>query len=285
MVESGQYAYWFGTPNVEYSCIQGLAALSGNGNIGDDPMFVNPGYWDDNGTPWYPDDDVWTDGDYHLLPGSPCIDAGNPDFVPEPESLDMDEEPRVFNDRADMGADEYHDCNGDAVPDYQEIADGSNSDCNGNHILDECEVDFHCLGMDIRPGSCPNPLNRSSRGFLPIAVLGTQDFDVAQIDVSSVVLQRADGGGGEVAPNEGPPGPHSVFEDVATPFEGGGCDCDDLSGDGIDDLFMKFRMDDVVTALELDGLSGGEEIELVVSGMLVGGAAFSTAGDCIVIVP
>ena len=54
-------------------------------------------------------------------------------------------------------------------------------------------------------------------------------------------LSRADGVGGEVAPNEGPPGPHSVFADVATPFEGVPCDCHALLGDGQVDLSMKFR--------------------------------------------
>jgi hypothetical protein len=91
--------------------------------------------------------------------------------------------------------------------------------------------------------------------------------------------------GGPVAPNEGPPGPHSTFGDVATPFEGEACDCQDLSGDGIVDLVLKFRTDAVVEALLLDDLNHGDEIELVVTGSLVGGAEFTTAGDCVLIVP
>jgi hypothetical protein len=73
--------------------------------------------------------------------------------------------------------------------------------------------------VDIKPGSCPNSYNRSSRGVLPVAILGTGDFDVTQIDLESVVISRADGMGGAIGPNEGPPGPHSEFEDVGTPFE------------------------------------------------------------------
>jgi len=38
----------------------------GEGNIDLDPCFVQPGYWDC----------CWVGGDYHLLPTSPCIDAG-----------------------------------------------------------------------------------------------------------------------------------------------------------------------------------------------------------------
>ncbi len=139
--------------------------------------------------------------------------------------------------------------------------------------------------LDIKPGSCPNPLNRNSHGVVPVAVAGSERLDSTQIDVSSVVLSRADGVGGLVAPNEGPPGPHSVFEDVATSFEGEACECDDASGDGIMDLSMKFRTDDVVEILQLNDLNSGDEVELIVSGLLLDGTEFTTAGDCILIVP
>ena len=76
-----------------------------------------------------------------------------------------------------------------------------------------------------------------------------------------------------------------MFDDVATPFEGEPCDCHDLTGDGLDDLSMKFRTQDVVAALQLNDLNGGDEIELVVTGVLLDGRAFTTAGDCILIVP
>ncbi len=138
--------------------------------------------------------------------------------------------------------------------------------------------------LDIKPGSCPNPFNRKSRGVLPVAVLGTMDFDVTTIDVSTVRLARADGVGGEVAPLEGPPGPHSVFEDVATPFEGEPCDCHDLGADGYLDLSMKFSSPDVVAVLELDDVPGGSELELVVTGSLLDETPF-VAYDCIVLRP
>jgi len=102
---------------------QSLIAISdvtwGPGIIDSDPRFVRSGYWDDNGTPKY-SDDTFIPGDYHLLPGSPCIDAGtndvdNPD-TPEIETLpatDLAGLPRVIDGdldgtaTVDIGAYEY----------------------------------------------------------------------------------------------------------------------------------------------------------------------------------
>jgi predicted outer membrane repeat protein len=80
-----------------YSNIQG--GWPGEGNIDIDPCFVQPGYWDANG--------VWVDGNYHLLPGSPCIDAGDPYYIAGPNETDLDGKPRVIGGRIDMGAYEY----------------------------------------------------------------------------------------------------------------------------------------------------------------------------------
>jgi hypothetical protein len=71
----------------------------GNGNIDADPFFVELCYWDVNG--------VWIEGDYHLLFGSPCIDAGDPDYIHEPNETDLDGRPRIIGGRIDMGAYEY----------------------------------------------------------------------------------------------------------------------------------------------------------------------------------
>jgi hypothetical protein len=137
--------------------------------------------------------------------------------------------------------------------------------------------------VDIRTGACPNPFNRAGRGVLPINVLGTEDFDVTMIDLSTMLLSRADGVGGSVSPNEGPPGPHSVFSDTGTPFEGEACDCIHAGADGIMDLRMKFRTDDMVAGLMLDDLPF-DDLELVVTGSLLDGTPFF-GSDCVRIVP
>jgi len=74
-----------------------------NGNIDDDPLFVR--IPDDGGDGWGVggNDDY---GDLHLLPGSPCIDAGSPLFS-EPNTTDIDGDSRVVGLATDIGADEY----------------------------------------------------------------------------------------------------------------------------------------------------------------------------------
>jgi hypothetical protein len=138
--------------------------------------------------------------------------------------------------------------------------------------------------LDIRPGSCPNPFNRQSNGVLPTSLLGTEDFDVSEVDLATVVMSRADGVGGAVAPNEGPPGPHSTYNDVGAPFLGDPCDCAPTGTDGFTDLNMKFRTSELVDVLELNGLPPGDIVELVVSGNLIDGTPFA-ASDCVRLVP
>jgi len=60
------------------------------GNISADPLFAHPG-----------------NRDYHLLPDSPCIGAGDPAFVAEPGQTDIDGDPRIYAVIVDIGADEY----------------------------------------------------------------------------------------------------------------------------------------------------------------------------------
>jgi hypothetical protein len=93
---------------VTYSDISDGDFCGTNGNINTDPCFVKVGYWDANGTPDDFDDDFWVEGDYHLLEESVCINAGDPDYVAEPNETDLDGVPRVLFGRIDMGAYEYN---------------------------------------------------------------------------------------------------------------------------------------------------------------------------------
>jgi hypothetical protein len=68
-------------------------------------------------------------------------------------------------------------------------------------------------------------------------------------------------------------------------FEGEWCDCHELDGDGVVDLSVKFWIDEVVEVLELDEVRNGDEVGLVITGALLEGPEFTTAADCILIVP
>lgn len=84
-----------------YSCVLGRTY---GGNIDADPLFIDPGYWDDAGTPEDTSDDVWVPGDYRLQPESPCINAGDPQWQADPGATDIAGQPRVLRGRVDMGA-------------------------------------------------------------------------------------------------------------------------------------------------------------------------------------
>jgi len=98
---------------VKYSAVQD--GWPGMGNIDADPCFIDPGHWDTNGTPDDVNDDFWVDGDYHLRPDSPCINAGDPNLIAGPNDVDMDGGKRVMLGRIDMGADEFNPFSADFI--------------------------------------------------------------------------------------------------------------------------------------------------------------------------
>jgi predicted outer membrane repeat protein len=84
--------------NVFYSNIQG--GWFGEGNIDENPQFVDMLGMDyRTGT---------EDDDLRLSSTSPCVDAGDPNYVPEPDETDLDGNRRIINSRVDMGAYEFH---------------------------------------------------------------------------------------------------------------------------------------------------------------------------------
>ncbi len=158
--------------------------------------------------------------------------------------------------------------------------------------------------LDIKPRSCPNPLNVKSfdtparngkpkkGGVLPVAILGTGEFDVTDIDVSTLLLEG-------VAPIR------LSLEDVATPVSGGelndgtnldprsskdfatsganngDCECTTAGPDGYMDLTLKFQKSEIVTAL--GSVVTGDVIPLTLTGELLDGTPFESM-DCVTIV-
>ena len=131
---------------------------------------------------------------------------------------------------------------------------------------------FEPVTVDIRPHFCPNPLNVKSRGMLHVAILGSEDFDVNTIDLTSIRLAN-------VAPIR------SSFRDVATPVaDANECECTTTGRDGYTDLALKFRTAEVVEELvsTLGELIDGEVLVLTLTGALFDETPIE-GEDCIVI--
>jgi hypothetical protein len=103
------------------------------------------------------------------------------------------------------------------------------------------------VSVDVKPMSWPNPLNVNKKGVLPVAILGTEDFDVTQIDPATILLEG-------VAPLRW------ALEDVGTAG-------DPLAGpDGFTDLSLKFDAQEIVAAL--GDVNDGDVIVLHLTGNL-----------------
>ncbi|MDH3937524.1 MAG: FG-GAP-like repeat-containing protein, partial [candidate division Zixibacteria bacterium] len=161
--------------------------------------------------------------------------------------------------------------------------------------LPEMPPPYMEIGIDIKPFSCPNPLNIKSHGvtshhsdtitpgvskvqpggfdkpkaLLPAAVLGSADLDVTEIDPTTVTLA-------------GVSAYRWSFEDVATPNldDAEPCECNTIGSDGYTDLTLKFDKSAVIDALGEVG--NGDVIPLTLSGELTDGSAFEGV-DCVVI--
>ena len=148
------------------------------------------------------------------------------------------------------------------------------------------------VAVDIKPGSCPNPLNikpfkinefideteqpvfskggiETVRGVLPAAILGTVDFDVMDVDPTTVML-------------EGVAVLRSNIEDVSMPMDEAAeeCECTTEGPDGFADLTLKFEKKAVIEAL--GEVHDGEIIPLTITGELYDGTPIMGV-DCVVI--
>ncbi len=150
---------------MSFSNIEG--SFPGTGNIDADPLFVDP----DN-------------GDFRLLPGSPCIDAGdntavpgeittdldgNPRFVDDPDTPDCQQAPGTCGDPpvVDMGAYEFQaappcpwDLNGDGVVNVLDLIElvmsfGPCEDCPADFDDDGFVNVLDLITLIMNFGPCP----------------------------------------------------------------------------------------------------------------------------------
>jgi hypothetical protein len=156
--------------------------------------------------------------------------------------------------------------------DYVYVADRD----NGLFILKHIVPGVTGAYLDIKPGSCPNPINtniphssNANGGVLPVAVLGSEEFDVYAIDISSLELEG-------VSPLR-----HGYKDIAAPPDSTDECACSEAGPDGYTDLTLKFARMDIVAGL---GKVSGNSVPLTLTGQMMDGTPIELT-NCVKIVP
>ncbi|MHC4864225.1 MAG: PKD domain-containing protein, partial [Planctomycetota bacterium] len=125
-----------------------------SGNISQNPLFVS-----------------LAGDDYHLQADSPCINAGDPDFVAGPAETDFDGEARIFAVRVDIGADEY-------VGYMKPVADAGPDQCfkaiqlvtldgSGSYFFDPCGIMLFRWTQVAGPAVTLSDPNAVEPSFMP----------------------------------------------------------------------------------------------------------------------
>ena len=115
------------------------------------------------------------------------------------------------------------------------------------------------VGVDIKPGSDVNPVNPMSRGVIPVAILGSDTFDVADVDVTTLAFGPA---------RLGPPDPPAPG---AAPAHPGGGHFVDVNDDGFTDLLSHYAMAETGIAFA--------DTEACVTGETLDGTPFEGCDD------
>ena len=139
------------------------------------------------------------------------------------------------------------------IGDYVTTINATANDPSGNsttvQCVTECSIPL-CIEIDIKPMSCPNPLNVKDKGVLSVAILGTDELDVTQTDPATVKLEG-------VSPLRW------AYDDVATPgIDSDGCNT--YGADGYTDLVLKFDAQEVIAALGV--VNDGDVLMLMLTG-------------------
>jgi hypothetical protein len=138
-----------------------------------------------------------------------------------------------------------------------EIAD------NYKNLFMDVEIDIkpgsypNSINLGIKPGSYPNSINLGSNGVVPVAILGSADFDAATVNPSTVTLS------GAAVKLKGKSGKSGSLEDV--------------NGDGQLDLVVQIYTDQLAPSTG--------ETTAVLHAYTYTGLPFFTGSDVIRIVP
>jgi len=108
-------------------------------------------------------------------------------------------------------------------------------------------------------------------GVMPVAILGTDEFDVTQIDPASILLA-------------GVPPMRWSYDDVASAYAESNvvplCPCNEEGPDGLMDLALKFNAQEIAYAIE-DSLDSEEVIFMDLTGNLLNGIEVMGV-DCLI---
>ena len=141
-----------------------------------------------------------------------------------------------------------------------------------NDVVYDVNVVFEpALSLDVKPADCPNLLttNIRGKGRLPMAIVGTDTFDVNDIDLDTISI------GGTIFPVKAP-----NITGVTSPASGDPCGCLVAGDDGVADVALKFSRRAVILGLGLDLLPPGTVVPITVEGLLHTGTEFSVT-DCV----
>ncbi len=160
---------------------------------------------------------------------------------------------------------------------------------DGVHIFDVClvgdgvvyarqtvEIEVYStieVPFDYHPTSCPNPLNRNSKGVIPMAILGTEDFDVSDINPETILI-------------EGFSPVRWALEDVSTPYMPyldkplDAYACNTYEGDGFMDLTLKFDAQEISSLFALNEV--GDVVKITITGKLYDDTEF--VGEDVIII-
>jgi hypothetical protein len=143
------------------------------------------------------------------------------------------------------------------------------------------EID-HKPHLDIKPGSCPNPVNvmngaAMALAVVPMGLLGNA-FDVTQVDIGTIRLspvQLTAGTTVELSPVL------ISYADIGSPFDSEQCQCAALGPDGILDIAIHFDRQQMIDGFGLQALQNNTEFPLRVTGLLTEGRGIFGTRDCI----
>jgi len=116
--------------------------------------------------------------------------------------------------------------------------------------LDFSPLVVESVDLDIKPGSDSNPVNQSGQGKLPVAILGSDIFDVLDVDVTTLAF-----GPGAAAPSHDLTKP-GAYEDHLQ----------DVNDDGLTDLLTHYRIQE-------DGIEA-DDAETCIKGKTLNGVLF-----------